>query len=570
MKKQKQQKLYKRPKRTTFLKLFVKSSLCGLLATGIFAGIVLELKQKDIYEQVKQELYSRTASLVSRLSDEERDVGNLNAYLGAYTYYDAVLDESYLMIDNLAQYVPEYSENCHAVSVILDEDKNILYSSQENLQSIIRTREDGLAGWYVCNLEACPEIRHKYQEFIKGKNSFHHLFSVNLHSAYVDEKNHLFVPHEAELIYETYADVDVLSEFSVSDSEKITINYENPDYELITFPERTGSGVSVPFAWQAYFRGASEEVFSEMFSQFPGNAWDIQNKTFYSSAMRGISSTARVYYSSSPVWMNGQKNYLVTAFQIDVWNRHIAGIFFRTVAVFFLITLVIAFIWSRYKNKANQVVYQYEDYQRNLINNLAHDLKTPLMAVSGYAENLLTSDISAEKSEQYLKAILENVSYTDSVISQTLELNKMQEIKALQKSLCNLNTITENAVRKYALLLEERQIAVTSEGEAEISANPETLTSAVENLISNAVRYTAVGGEINIRISEKEFRIDNTVTGKTETSALLMPFTKGDKSRTGKSGSGLGLSIADNALRANGFTLEISCTESEFTASVRF
>jgi len=101
-------------------------------------------------------------------------------------------------------------------------------------------------------------------------------------------------------------------------------------------------------------------------------------------------------------------------------------------------------------------------------------------------------------------------------------------------------------------------------------ANLETLTSAIENLISNAVKYTPLGGEINIEISDKKFQIDNTVTGKTETSALLLPFVKGDQSRAGKSGSGLGLSIADQALRANGFKLELNCTETVFAVMIYF
>ena len=570
MKKQKQQ-IYKRPKRTTFLKLFLKSASCGLLLTGIFAGMLYQIKEQDIYKQVREEVYSFSSRTVSRLSDEEMTKHSLNAYLGAYTYYNAILDENYLEMDTMAQYVPNYSQNCYALSAILDEDKNILYSNKETLQTVIRIDDTENSGaWYACNLEACPEIWQKYQDYVWNSDRYRDDFNVKLHSAYVNTKEHLFVPHEYDLIY-SHLEGDLngtLYSEQINKTEKnLMINYDHPDYELIVFPEReeNTTGTLYPSAFTAYFRGVYEPIFDAIYSQAKGF-----NDNFATSGMFGVSQTARIYYHVVPIWRDGQKNYFVTIFQIDVWNPHIKKIYLRTIGIFLLSMLIIAYFWSMHKNRLNQVIYQYEDYQRNLINNLAHDLKTPLMAVSGYAENLLTSYRMEEEPKRYLQSILENINYTDSMINQTLEFNKMQEIQKLRKSVCSLHELTEKALRKYEILLEEHQIAVTISGTAEIMANYETMTSAIENLISNAVKYTAVGGEINIEISDKTFRIDNTVTGKTETSALLLPFVKGDQARAGKSGSGLGLSIADQAIRANGFRLEISCTESAFTAVIHF
>jgi signal transduction histidine kinase len=145
--------------------------------------------------------------------------------------------------------------------------------------------------------------------------------------------------------------------------------------------------------------------------------------------MFALSDTRRIYYSMMPVQINGKTQNLLTTFQIEFWNDQIKQAFYKILLIFFLACEVLAFLISLHKNKINKLAYQYEDYQRALTNNLAHDLKTPLMAIQGYAENLLNTCKMEEEPKQYLKSIIENVSYTDSLINHTLELNKMQEIK---------------------------------------------------------------------------------------------------------------------------------------------
>lgn len=572
-----QQKLYKRPKRTTFLKLFAKGALCGLLATGVFAGLLYAVKSKDIYEDVQQELSAQEAQFFSKFSDYDNENvnqvnRNLDAFMSVYTGYDVLLDDSYLLPDpdmvNFAtwMFIPGISDNCYAISAVVNENQEIVYSSKETLTMMIIFGEGSQdSGWYTCDAKEIPELYQAYQEMEnKITDVYADYVSLKISSAYVDTENLKFIPHDVELIFNRDSE-------QTDDIQKMTIDSDNPDYELITLNIAGGDGgEQYPKVFMANFHGTKESIFNEIYSRVAGQIKYAVGKGTYTSGMYGVSSTANVYYETAPVWINGQKNTLVMAFQVDVWNKYVKIVYFTLIGIFFLMTLLIDLFYSLHKNKVNQMTYQFEDYQRTLINNLAHDLKTPLMAINGYAENLLTAYKMEDQPKKYLQSILENVKYTDSVINQTLELNKIQEMQTLQKSVCNLKEITGKALRKYDLLLDEHQITVHSEGDAEIMANPETLTSAIENLISNAVKYTPLGGEINIKIGDKSLRMDNTVTGKTETSALLLPFTKGDKSRTGKSGSGLGLTIAENALRANGFKLEISCTDNEFITEIQF
>ena len=86
-----------------------------------------------------------------------------------------------------------------------------------------------------------------------------------------------------------------------------------------------------------------------------------------------------------------------------------------------------------------------------------------------------------------------------------------------------------------------------------------------DNLLSNPEL-----GNIRIEINSSGITVKNTVSEKTDTSKLKHPFIKGDKAKSGKLGSGLGLSIADAAAVRNGFRLNISCTETGFTAKIIF
>ncbi|MDE5861825.1 MAG: HAMP domain-containing histidine kinase, partial [Ruminococcus sp.] len=231
--------------------------------------------------------------------------------------------------------------------------------------------------------------------------------------------------------------------------------------------------------------------------------------------------------------------------------------------------IVIALLDAWRLNVKNQADYRFEDYQKNLTDSLAHDLKTPLMAIGGYVENIMTGNLNDEETNKYLSSVMDNISYTDSIITRTLELNAINgiNIKPVQ---CDLCRIVNNSVEKYSLLLDEKNISVHTDGTGEISADSATLKTIIENLISNAVNHTTENGKINISLSNRNIIIRNTVGKKIDVSGLKKPFTKGDKSRSNNSGSGLGLAIAENASAINGFRLEISCSDTEFISELIF
>ena len=240
--------------------------------------------------------------------------------------------------------------------------------------------------------------------------------------------------------------------------------------------------------------------------------------------------------------------------------------------LFFLIVTLLTFLLCWAKNVKNKAQYAFEDYQRALTNNLAHDLKTPLAVIGGYAENLIEMrrESADEKELDYLSSIMDNVAYTDNIVARTLQLSQTEQIKKLNKKKVDIKRLTERLVEKYRTALEERVIKLKIDGSGEVTADEEVLSTAVENLISNAVKYTKDGGSINITADKKSFNIVNDVVENVNTKDLLMPFVKGDKARSDKRSSGLGLAIAAAAAAQNGFKLKIECKDNRFRAVIYF
>ena len=257
---------------------------------------------------------------------------------------------------------------------------------------------------------------------------------------------------------------------------------------------------------------------------------------------------------------------------VNTKEPQIVKLFWKWVLCFAALATLIALLYAWRKNVKNKAQYAFEDYQRALTNNLAHDLKTPLAVIGGYAENLIEmrKEGGGEKELRYLASIMDNVAYTDSIIAKTLRLSETEQTKELNKVKVDIKALAEKLAEKYKAALEERGIELTVTGGGEITADEDTLTSAAENLISNAVKYTRDDGTIKIIADKKRLAVVNDVAEDVDTKDLTMPFVKGDKARSDKSSSGLGLAIASAAAERNGFGLKVSCKDKRFTAEIIF
>ncbi len=275
------------------------------------------------------------------------------------------------------------------------------------------------------------------------------------------------------------------------------------------------------------------------------------------------------FYNTRGVTING-KDYMLRAFyRLKFWD--VAG---KNALIGCIILMVVCIgialltSYSKYKKYCTQ--YEIDEYRRNMTNALAHDLKSPLTAIYGYAENL-RNNVHSEKKDYYADAVLENVQYMNEIITNTLDLAKLEiSDKGLKREKVDISVLAEELYSKYRPQAESRDISFKISGKAVVSADRKMMAQAVENLISNAVKYTSDGGEIKICVNAESFVISNTTDKMIDAEKVNKPFEKADASRSNRSGSGIGLSIVKNITMLHKFGFETKAENNTFTAKITF
>lgn len=242
--------------------------------------------------------------------------------------------------------------------------------------------------------------------------------------------------------------------------------------------------------------------------------------------------------------------------------------------IIYTVVMGLAAIFARMKYLKLKAGYDMEDYRITMTNTMAHDLKSPLMSISGYAENL-KANINTDKKEYYADSILDNVTYMNDIIANVLELSKVEmgKVKLKKSDLAMEELITEVA-QHYKDSMEEKGLQLKVEGSLNIKADKALMQQVVDNLITNAIKYSKEDSSIQVTLTKKRrkslIRFANQSTediGK-EAADLWKPFVKGDNSRSNKQGTGVGLAIVKNILDLHGYALRLSMQGEIFVTDI--
>lgn len=563
-------------KRKTFGELFAKNALIGLLLTIVFAVGLFTIGKEYIFSKAESYTSYNMNSIrngIEMETDSENHIyKDISSIMRIHAGYSIVLDNK----NAKHQINTANTKNCHVFSCIADENGNIIYSSRKTLQTYM-TFEKEETFVMSCDTENkdIPELQQfeeDYNKFMKKqmhdyKAEENICIDIAMKSAYINKEERTFIPHEIAMsLTRFYPDNSEPDEIIETKEYNIDIpedyGYELVEFDLSGLDRYRISNDTYPRYFGLNYSGTDKEWFDNIKEKY------VFNSNFIGGRYGG--GNTRQYQQNVKIHIDGKSCILSVVLQINAWNKVTKPLYFRIVIIFLLVVLVIAFLDAWRLNVRNQADYMFEDYQKNLTNSLAHDIKTPLMAIGGYTENILTGGLSGEETTNYLKSIMDSVAYTDSIITRTLELNRMKPSDDIHKESTDVNRIIEECLEKHSLALDERNITVNITGNAEIYANISLLETTIENLISNAVKYASENSNINIKISNENLTVTNAVSHKTDVKNIRKPFVKGDKARSNQSGSGLGLAIAETAALTNGFKLILSCTDSAFTAEIKF
>lgn len=205
--------------------------------------------------------------------------------------------------------------------------------------------------------------------------------------------------------------------------------------------------------------------------------------------------------------------------------------------------------------------------KRQLTQNIAHELKTPVSSIQGYLETIISNpNIPQENVRVFLERSYAQSNRLTFLLRDISVLTRMDEAPELvEKEQVNLSKIVENILNEVALGLEEKHITVVNKLPSEVilTGSSSLLYSIFRNLTDNAIAYA--GNDIQITINcfrEDEkfyyFSFSDTGVGVPEEhlNHLFERFYRVDKGRSRKlGGTGLGLAIVKNAVLFHGGTI---------------
>ncbi len=208
-----------------------------------------------------------------------------------------------------------------------------------------------------------------------------------------------------------------------------------------------------------------------------------------------------------------------------------------------------------------------EDAQRQLISNIAHDLKTPLTSITGYSEGILDGIANTpEKQEKYVRIIHSKAKEMNALLNELSIYSKIETDRIPYNFVpLDVGEFFQNCNEEVGMDLASQDIGLSYYNElakgCAIIADPEQLTRVVHNIIGNAVKYKKPEGNLSISIRLRDagdyvqVEIEDNGQGisKEDLPHIFDRLYRGDKSRNTKvKGSGIGLSIVKKIISDHG------------------
>lgn len=223
-----------------------------------------------------------------------------------------------------------------------------------------------------------------------------------------------------------------------------------------------------------------------------------------------------------------------------------------------------------------------EQENKDLISNIAHDLKTPITALKGYAEGIMDGVANTpEKIDKYVRTIYSKANEMDTLINELTLYSKIDTNKIPYNfTKINVESYFADCVEELGVDLETRGIGLAyynyTEEDVIIIADPEQLRRVVNNIVGNSAKYmNKQNGFINIRIKDVgdfiQVEIEDNGRGipAKDLPYIFDRFYRGDASRNSATGgSGIGLSIVKKIIEDHGG--KIWATSKEDTGTVMY
>ncbi len=218
--------------------------------------------------------------------------------------------------------------------------------------------------------------------------------------------------------------------------------------------------------------------------------------------------------------------------------------------------------------------------RQDFVSNVSHELKTPLTAITGFAETLTDETLTREEIRGFSRIILKNSSHMQRIISDLLLLTSLDRAEIEPSMTTTTDTRIFQEVRSYTQ--HKANAKETEVGyfpvDKNVTCNESLIVQAVANLVLNAIAYSPDRSEVEVHTKIRNGMMEISVTdhgvgiSKEDIPRIFERFYRVDKARSRESGgTGLGLSIVRHIAIIHSGTIKVSSKPGEgsvFTLSI--
>ncbi|HZC53797.1 MAG TPA: ATP-binding protein [Mycobacterium sp.] len=232
-------------------------------------------------------------------------------------------------------------------------------------------------------------------------------------------------------------------------------------------------------------------------------------------------------------------------------------------------------------------VHDQSDYarmeatRRDFVANVSHELKTPVGAMAVLAEALLASSDDSDTVRRFAEKVLVEANRLGDMVAELIDLSRLQGAERLPNVTdVDVDTVVSEAISRHKVVADNAKIQVRTDAPSglRVLGDETLLVTALANLVSNAIAYSAPGSPVSISRRRRGDNIEIAVTDRgigialEDQERVFERFFRGDKARSrATGGSGLGLAIVKHVAANHNGSIGVWSkpgTGSTFTLSI--
>ena len=215
--------------------------------------------------------------------------------------------------------------------------------------------------------------------------------------------------------------------------------------------------------------------------------------------------------------------------------------------------------------KQHEDIVKSSQMRQEFTANVSHELKTPLTAISGYAELIASGMTSGDDTIRFAGEISKSSNRLLTLINDILRLSELDASTEVPMEELDLYELAEKCISMLQINAEKQNVTLMLTGKStRMMANREMMEELLYNLVSNAIRYNRPYGNVVVSVNREEEQVHLTVedTGigisQADQERVFERFYRVDKSRSKSTGgTGLGLAIVKHVVQCHGAKLNM-------------